>query len=436
MATRHSQRLIDPAERLPLELLVEVFHLCDTSLNHIGLKLPDGLFTARAPWVLTHVCQRWRSVALSSPQLWRKITINLSTDEDEEDGYTAGLYELTALFLKRSAQARIAVVLTGDDLPETWPILDLLMDECDRWDDLSIYAETTIIRGLAKIRGRLPRLARLELIRSEYEEEEPITLDMFSEAPCLHNVIFRYDPSFNILIPWSQLTTFTTSYVELVLILNALRELVNLETLTLDRQGDEGNMGQLPMASLPSLRKLILTTGPDQESHPGLLLDHMSPPALEHLDLDCEDSAICPHVASFISRSGCRLDSFILNYYDTLDAPLLAVLRLMPDLARLDLCGTNATDLFLTQLTRVPPALAPEIIPHLESFILRAHFNQELFLHLIQSRFAPAQDLNEPELVCKLRFVGLKLSVQDIEPVLGHGLSALSALGLDGEMLH
>ncbi|KAF8162517.1 hypothetical protein K438DRAFT_299760 [Mycena galopus ATCC 62051] len=273
-------KLVDPANRLPLELLVEVFRCCDTSFDPCGLRLPDGLSVRQAPWLLTHVCQRWRAITVSSPQLWRQIAVTLSDDVGET---AEGIYLLTKLFLERSAQSQIAVILTGAELQhQTWPVLDLLMSSSDRWDDLSIHADAVVVCGLSAIKGHLARLARLKWIRSEYDDElpTPVVLDMFSVAPCLSDVTFRYDPLFgSVLVPGRQLTQFTTLYSGLGPILEALREFVNLETLTLDRQGDEGNMERLPTASLPRLRELTVTTGPDQESHPGFLLDHLSLPA-------------------------------------------------------------------------------------------------------------------------------------------------------------
>ncbi|KAJ7156647.1 hypothetical protein C8R46DRAFT_860900, partial [Mycena filopes] len=51
---------------LPDEILLEIFQHC--------LAPHDA--RATAPWVVSHVCRRWRAVALSSPQLWRHFVFH------------------------------------------------------------------------------------------------------------------------------------------------------------------------------------------------------------------------------------------------------------------------------------------------------------------------------------------------------------------------
>jgi hypothetical protein len=362
----------------------------------------------------------------------------MSTDESDN---IEGIYMLTALFLERSAQSLITVILTGNYIPQNFPLLQLLITSCERWDDLSIYADAVVIRGLSPIRGRLHQLDRLELVRSDGEvDTQPGVLDMFSYAPCLSEVAFRFDRAFTFLIPGSQLTEFTTSYAEVTPILYVLRELVNLEALTLDREGEEGPMDQLFTVDLPQLCELTITT--DLEGHPGKLLDYLKLPALLDLNLDCEDSAICPYLIQLITRSACRLDSFTLSYWDDLDTPLAGVLALMPHLTELELKGTGTTSAFLTQLTRVPPALAPAIVPRLEALTLRAPFSQALLMQLVESRFASEPDPiesepdpNVPELVCTLEYLGLGLTTERIESVLAYGLPPLCDMGLEVALL-
>ena len=58
-----------PISRLPVEILIQVFSYYCASDRH-----PHVRFRAPPPWLaVTHVCQRWRDAALSSPFLWVEI---------------------------------------------------------------------------------------------------------------------------------------------------------------------------------------------------------------------------------------------------------------------------------------------------------------------------------------------------------------------------
>ncbi|KAJ7608988.1 hypothetical protein FB45DRAFT_670999, partial [Roridomyces roridus] len=57
---------LSPLRRMPPELLRHIF----------GFALPilasevDGRVTSHSPWTSTHVCSRWRDIAISTPSLW------------------------------------------------------------------------------------------------------------------------------------------------------------------------------------------------------------------------------------------------------------------------------------------------------------------------------------------------------------------------------
>ncbi|GLB42461.1 hypothetical protein LshimejAT787_1104760 [Lyophyllum shimeji] len=82
----HANRgTIAPVHLLPDEILQEIFLAC----------LPAELRECRptrsqAPLLLCQVCSRWRSLALSTPQLWSSLYIYLSRDEDEDEGEEEG----------------------------------------------------------------------------------------------------------------------------------------------------------------------------------------------------------------------------------------------------------------------------------------------------------------------------------------------------------
>ncbi|KIM43897.1 hypothetical protein M413DRAFT_370929 [Hebeloma cylindrosporum] len=61
--------LISPARRLPVDVLQEVFlHTLPTSHNAV-------IDPQQCPILLTRICRGWRSIALSTPQLWSSIHI-------------------------------------------------------------------------------------------------------------------------------------------------------------------------------------------------------------------------------------------------------------------------------------------------------------------------------------------------------------------------
>ena len=66
--------ILSSIRRLPTDILREIFsHCLDSTRNHI-------MSAAEAPMLLTHVCSLWRSVALTSPDMWAKLHIPLPGD--------------------------------------------------------------------------------------------------------------------------------------------------------------------------------------------------------------------------------------------------------------------------------------------------------------------------------------------------------------------
>ncbi|KAF9029332.1 hypothetical protein BDZ89DRAFT_933125, partial [Hymenopellis radicata] len=64
-----AKSLLHPIRSLPTELMSEIFSHC-VPRGYVDEGCLDSLDPRLAPWTLSHVCYRWRSLALSSPQLW------------------------------------------------------------------------------------------------------------------------------------------------------------------------------------------------------------------------------------------------------------------------------------------------------------------------------------------------------------------------------
>ncbi|KAJ7735762.1 hypothetical protein B0H16DRAFT_1731191 [Mycena metata] len=415
---------MDPARMLPPEILVQIFRWCDPSRDGV---YTSGILIEQAPWVLTHISSLWRNLVISTPILWRHLSVKFSTRfsfTDKQNNNVEGMFHLTNLFLKRSVQCPLEVYISGDFDLAVQPVLERIMSSCERWEALTLFADGRLIQSLAPIKGRLPNLQTLEVTRGDADEESPdiTTLDLFSLVPALYEGTFRYDPAFVLLLPWNQLTTLKTGYCEIGPILDTLRQLANLMYLTLDRFADDAPMEEFSPAYLPRLRELELTIESGEEGHHGALLDCLVLPSLNCLSIDCEDFAVAPHLAGLLTRSNCPLDSLTLNLLDALDAPLAGVLALTPHLTVLELGGTIATGVLLEQLTLVPGSES-QLVPCLRELSLRARVDQARVLQLITSR------------VGVLRYFGIALEVGDIQAVLADGLYNLGDVGIETELL-
>ncbi|KAF9257993.1 hypothetical protein L218DRAFT_1080632 [Marasmius fiardii PR-910] len=87
----------------PVEIWERIFHFnCLSSMEcrrvslAIGRESDGEWAVIMPPFILTHVCQRWRDIVNRSPRLWCSITVELSA------GYPKGWTKLVETFLERS----------------------------------------------------------------------------------------------------------------------------------------------------------------------------------------------------------------------------------------------------------------------------------------------------------------------------------------------
>ncbi|KAF8154392.1 hypothetical protein K438DRAFT_1522058, partial [Mycena galopus ATCC 62051] len=65
---------ISPLRRMPNELLQEIFFWSLPSVQ--DSKYSKEIQMQDSPWILTHICQKWRALAINTPGLWSIIAIN------------------------------------------------------------------------------------------------------------------------------------------------------------------------------------------------------------------------------------------------------------------------------------------------------------------------------------------------------------------------
>jgi len=313
---RHDGRISpSPILCLPIELLREIF--ANVLANLLRIENPHDIanrkiirLASHLPWSISRVCQSWRTVALSTPYLWRSMPIvNLSSPICRRPCFLRLLQEL----LQRSNGSSIDVKLeTGSNsvrLPHSG--FELLIQHSDRWATLCIITNPKhgagFIRDMFSIKRSFSVLRTVHIL-SRYTELNFLLSDNSNftllelRAPNLeevmldHPAIILATPSSNMIRKLTSIDGNSGHEVKRCLH-NSFATLTDLRLTTKLR-------GQTILGSLalPNLTRLDFDSG-EYSSH--WLLDHLTAPSLYYLTLHStflhED--LCSVATSMIQRS-------------------------------------------------------------------------------------------------------------------------------------
>ncbi|TFK96850.1 hypothetical protein BDV98DRAFT_608020 [Pterulicium gracile] len=323
----------DITSRLPGELLRRVFASTnpmplELSLDCTRLKDHGLVSGATSVWTLSHVCCRWREIAISTPHLWAKIMVvfpDPGTDESGEDpnelDSVVGVAEyLLRLQLERSKGVSLQIKMS--ELSRPHRLFDVLLTRSDRWEIavVGIYfdgdpeAAGEVLSNLGRLSGRCSQLHTLEITLRSDPYQTALELDAedamcaLQDLPSLTNASLKGDIFDLVSLPWSQLTAlelrvahwYTTTRVEEI-----LSECHQLDRLGLsyevdgDLDHDEPTPG--PTGTLTTLRYLAF----GQSSMSGIVVP-LCMPKLEGLDV-LYGAISPPDMASMIQASSCSL---------------------------------------------------------------------------------------------------------------------------------
>ncbi|KAJ3768935.1 hypothetical protein FB446DRAFT_749790 [Lentinula raphanica] len=212
-----------PVERLPTEILIEIFLILrDTAEGHIT-AITKGL------WPVTHVSREWRNIAISLPKLWSYITIGVVekpaknqlqllktalarsgsnplhiqaffswaiSDESDLNGYYGSRADVT------SSDSSIPPWPSEHQLSEA--LIKAVVQYSDRWVTARIHV--LYPEYLRPIYRRLSSLEKLTF--GGYLDDYPL---LFSVAPKLRDVEFFNSDSSTLQLPWTQFVRFHES---------------------------------------------------------------------------------------------------------------------------------------------------------------------------------------------------------------------------------
>ncbi|KAF7367550.1 F-box domain-containing protein [Mycena sanguinolenta] len=230
-----------PVLSLPNEIVAEIFVYF---LPTYPLRPP--LIGADSPTLLTHVCHKWRDIAVATPELWRALLFNHHTFPDIDLQL-----ELCRLWLTRSQSYPLSMEFSKLlDIPSLSPlIVDALAPHRARMVHLSVY-----VADLPKlVEGPLPMLSELELTINKTSDLEFRTT--LPEAPLLRSVTLNgFVESYPVTLPLVQLTSLTVSPAYRREYVTILREAPNLVHCTLGVCNDiDSQLDRIELLSLESL---------------------------------------------------------------------------------------------------------------------------------------------------------------------------------------
>ncbi|KAF9026750.1 hypothetical protein BDZ89DRAFT_834874 [Hymenopellis radicata] len=263
--------LVSLHRTLPSEIWSEIFlHTLSSASDSNAFNVSGSI------WQFSHVCQRWRNVALSLRSFWSTMTLRLPEAAQHE-----GDVQRLEAVIQRSHQGPLDVSLTtryNSQTPIPNPsilkrILDIVLAESHRWRKLYLSDFPRSLNTLyVPLHNRLSRLESLSL----YDvPEEELAVSVFEHCPRLTKLSLG-GGTLGIEFPWDQITELDLSRMDLdgdeeerKSCMRLIGQCPYLETLSMPEWGSRddqsaytpitcSNMHQLDTMSMPVVNTLTL----------------------------------------------------------------------------------------------------------------------------------------------------------------------------------
>ncbi|KAK7052181.1 F-box domain-containing protein [Favolaschia claudopus] len=278
-----------PVLTLPNEIVSEIFlHFLPT------YPKTSPLLGRLSPTTLTHICHRWREIALTTPALWRAIDL-------ESEGETAAF--LAQLWLERSGCLPLSIRAADFDFEDSFlSVYRVFIPHRARWEHLDLELEDP--DHLEVLDGSLPLLHTLSVFLGK-SLVKPLLLQ---NSPLLRTVVLDDYGRPSLILPWSQMTCLTLRSLYPAECISILRQTENLVSCNLDLWTEDLPGGQLADVQLLRLETLVFERNSDIWVE---FLQILITPALRSLEMVegfLNKTDPIGSLNSFISRSGCTLN--------------------------------------------------------------------------------------------------------------------------------
>ncbi|EPQ53417.1 hypothetical protein GLOTRDRAFT_94678 [Gloeophyllum trabeum ATCC 11539] len=329
-----------PVHNLPMELLSKIFLNLQLEGKELGREF--------MPFILTHVCQRWRQCACSIPELWHDIAVTEDRDpssiaEIPSKGFNECLQIWRACFVRCSSMrleltpAMLCMIFPN---PMELPVLESLA-----FINTSNTAAPTIMLT--------PRLTFFILYSLGLKDSAAISI-----PPCQLTELFL------------MLMAFDSSTVQLL-----EAQCSSLRSLALSPGSID--MSQMPPITFPVLEKASLSFGSRGYD---VVLPKFIAPALRTLHVSTAHNSVSPPLSvvlpTMLAASGSQLEHLIIQSCDVIEheEELYGILKAVPSLVFLSIQGVlfwdSPLDEVLRALVRRDPASNQFPVPHLEKLFI------------------------------------------------------------------
>ncbi|KAF7347252.1 ABC protein [Mycena venus] len=283
---RRHESVVSPLRHFPPEILCRIFLFTVPSVDEMKRLIQDRsskFGSGASPWILTHVCSRWRNICLSFPTLWRTIIIDVSLsnacDDDSDSSSEVSESVSTEVLeypldmlraqLVRSRNAPLTILV--EDPNPSQEILTALLSSSSRWNDVTFPDRGDFITSFPT---QLPSVRKIHVTPGYGSFPfRPILL----VTPALRHIsLIREVHPYPLIFPWAQITRYQAGHswnghLDVLPLMGNLLE-CHLQV----NYSSHSDIVQHATVIVPTLRKLYLGGGTPNH-------DNLVVPALEGL---------------------------------------------------------------------------------------------------------------------------------------------------------
>ncbi|KAF8955981.1 hypothetical protein BDZ97DRAFT_1853913 [Flammula alnicola] len=332
--------LISPVRRLPIDILQEIFCHCLPTEHNALMSHHD------APVLLARICSSWRSIALSTPELWSSIHIPVPPFSRsrffyrnyDEEAYKTDTINLVA---KRSAAARewlarscacpLSISLhdadaSGGNKTHCDALLAPFMPFSSRWKSLSLMTSAINLKPVANLAAAdVPLLESLTLTIINttppmhwLPDSSPNVITCLKSgvirAPHLRQVSFIriFEEFATFPLNWAKGLAENMTIYKIAPLLVMCKQLVEVRLEISHMLGQDAGTLLISSISLPHLLTLSMH---DCGVGVSWFFDLLQVPLLEHFEYHTEASAgPMAGVLGLLSRTGDTLRSIVTDF--------------------------------------------------------------------------------------------------------------------------